>query len=149
MDGPPGELSELAQDVENLCVLGRLGNVVHVDIADDALLVDDDDGALADPLVLFPDAVFFGDFALGMEIGEKRVVLNPAERFGKRYMTGNTVNRNAHDLGVIPFKVGRFGLISRHLYGSNRGPVEGVKHEDYVLLAALIAEFELLTAAMA
>src|SRR6185369_998344 len=82
-------------------------------------------------------------------IGEKRVLLDSAERFCKRYVTGNAVYRNAHDLGVIPFKVGHLGLISRHLYGSNRCPVEWVKHEDCVLFAAVVTELELLTAAMA
>src|SRR5437763_513400 len=122
---------------------------MDVDVADDALLVDDDDGALADSLVLFPDAVFLRHFALGMEVGEKRIVFDSAEGFCKRYVAGNAVNRYAHDLGIIPFKVGHFGLISRHLHGSDRGPVERVKHEYYVLLAAVVAELELLTAAMA
>jgi hypothetical protein len=35
------------------------------------------------------------------------------------------------------------------LHGSDRGPVERIKHEYYVLLAAVVAELELLTAAMA
>jgi len=80
---------------------------------------------------------------------QQRILLDSAERLRECNVTGFAVYRNAHDLGVIPFKVGRFGLISRHLHGSNRGPVEGVKHEDYVLLAALVTELELLTAAMA
>src|ERR1043165_10317191 len=72
-----------------------------------------------------------------------------AERFAECYVTGNAVNRNAHDLGVIPFKVGHLGLISRHLYGSHGCPVERIEDEDDVLLSTIVAELALLVAAVA
>src|ERR1700747_2932261 len=61
--GPPAEIQllQIAQDFEHLRVLGRFTDVVHIDVANDALLVDDDDGALADAFVLFPDSVLLRD----------------------------------------------------------------------------------------
>src|SRR5205085_800567 len=141
-------LRKLAQNFENLRVLRCLGDVVHVDIADDALLVDDHDGALADAFVLFPHAVLLRDFSLRMEVGEQRVMVDAAERLGECNVAWNAVYRNAHDLGVIPFKVGDFRLISRHLYGSDRGPVERIENDDDVLLSAHVTEFELLATAV-
>ena len=52
---------------------------MYVDVADDAALVDDDDGALAVAFVLFVHAVLPGDFAFGMEVREQRVLRDPAE----------------------------------------------------------------------
>src|SRR5687768_4967514 len=72
---------ELSEHVAQLFVVRRFSDVMDVDVADDALLVDDHDGALADAFVFFPDAVFLRDFALGMEIGEERVLRDPADRF--------------------------------------------------------------------
>src|SRR5688500_5777416 len=62
---------ELAEHVAQLFVVRRFSDVVDVDVADDALLVDDHDGALAVSFVFFPDAVFLRDFAFGMEVGEE------------------------------------------------------------------------------
>src|SRR5687768_9725345 len=72
VDGSPSSI-ELSEHVAQLFVVRRFSDVMDVDVADDALLVDDHDGALADAFVFFPDAVFLRDFALGMEIGEERV----------------------------------------------------------------------------
>src|SRR5437899_8609586 len=112
---------------------------MHVDVADDPLLVNDDDGTLANPLILSVHAVFLGDLSFGMEIGEQRVGVDPANGLGKSNVTGNAVNRNAHDLGVIPFKVSHLGLKYRHLHGSASGPVKAVKSENDVLLSATVA----------
>jgi hypothetical protein len=63
-------------------------------------------------------------------------------------VTRNAVNRNAHDLGIIPFKVGHLGLISRHLDRSDWGPVQGVENQNDVFLPLGIAQSEFLTTAM-
>src|SRR5450759_2540078 len=141
-------LVKIAQDLDDLRVLGRFVVVVNVDVTNDALLVHHDDGALGVSLVLLPDAVLPGDFALGMEIGEEGIPGNATERPCKRDVRGDAVHRNAHDLGIMPFKVGHFGLISRHLDGSDRGPVQRVEDQNDILLSARIAEFEFLVAAM-
>src|SRR5437588_9369219 len=73
-------LLQIAQHFDDLRVLGRLGDVVHVDVADDALFIDDDDGALADSFVFFPDAVLLRDFAFGMKVRQHRVMRDAAQR---------------------------------------------------------------------
>jgi hypothetical protein len=85
---PADKSIELSQDVEELRVVRRFGDVVHVDVADDALLVDDHDGALADAFVVFPDAVLPRHFALGMEIGEQWIPLDAADGFCECYVEG-------------------------------------------------------------
>src|SRR5213075_2395030 len=116
------KLREFSQYFEDLRVLRRFGDVVHVDVTHDAFFIDDDDGALADAFVFFPDAVLLRHFTFRMEVGEERIFLDTAEGFCECYVAGNAVNRDAHDLGIIPFKVGDFRLISRHLDRSDRCP---------------------------
>jgi hypothetical protein len=142
------QLGELAKNVEYLLVLRLLANVVNVDVANFSFLIDYDDGALAVPSCFTPDTILLRDFTLRMEVCEKRITLDASEGFCVGYVTGNAVDRNAQDLGIIPFEVGGFRLVRRHLNRSHRGPVEWIKDENYVFLSAKITEANFLATSM-
>src|ERR1051326_7434462 len=106
-DAPQYQLLQLAQNFEHLRVFGRFTDVVHVDVANDALLVDDDDGALATTGFFVVDAVLLRDITFGMEIGQQRIPLDAAEGFGECCVAGNAVYADAHDLRSEERRVGK------------------------------------------
>jgi hypothetical protein len=147
VDGPPAaRLLQIAQNVEDLIVVGLLADVVDVDVADDSLLIDDDDRALADPRLLDPHAILLRDFSLRVKVCQERELLDPTERLREGYVTGNAIDRNAQNLGIIPLEFGVLRLVRGNLNGSHGGPVEGIEDQDHVLLPLKAAETNLLIA---
>ena len=68
-------------------------------VADDALAVDDDDGAAAVAFVFAPEAIGLGHLPLGVEVSQEGEI-NAAELVGKSSLGMDTVNAEAQDLGL-------------------------------------------------
>ena len=65
----------------DLFLVGHFAESVHIDVADDARAVDDDDRALGPADLLVEDAVGLRDLSVRPEVAAQRV-LGPAERIG-------------------------------------------------------------------
>lgn len=77
---------------------GFLRNVVDVDVADDSLLVDDEDRPFRE--AFFPlDAVFTRHLSQGAEIAQQRK-RDAAQTFCPCLEAGDVINTDAQDLGI-------------------------------------------------
>src|SRR5512146_1620574 len=111
-----------------------------------AVLIYHEDGAFADAgkfALIAEDAEFLGHLAVGPVIGSQGVFQRP-DLLLPRGSAIDGVHANAHDLGIVGGELGEVRVVGRHLPGSNRRPVEGVEGDNHVVLAAAIAQAELL-----
>src|SRR5579883_2641891 len=124
---------------EDLLLVGLLADVVHVDVTDDAVFVDDEHGAFRASGFFIEDAVALGDISVRPKIAQERV-RDAAERFGPRAVGVFGVDRDAHNLSIEPFKAPEISLEAGHLTGSNRRKCEWIKDDDDVMLSALLGK---------
>src|SRR5207244_2103908 len=98
----------LLQHTARLISPGRVNRrITLLDMADDALLVDDERGAGAEHPLLVEDAVVFDGLAFEVtEEGEGNLNV-----FGEALVGGRAVNADAEDLSVISFEFGDISLI--------------------------------------
>src|SRR2546427_4819158 len=71
--------------------------------------------------------------SVGPEIAQQRV-RDTTHRFRPRLDSRNSVDANAQDLGIVPGKLGKIFLVSRHLNGSDWGEGERIERQNNVLL---------------
>lgn len=102
-----------------------------------AFLVDDEYRALGNAIARAIRAEGLGYLAFGMKVAEK-IVGNPAEALGPSGVTGNAVNRNAQDLGIILAEAVEIRFVRGYLRRSDRRPGQRVKRDDYIFLATEI-----------
>src|SRR3954464_13599608 len=122
---------------------GRLfADGVDVDVADDAAIVDDEDGALR-PALAAQHAIARGGVAVGPVFAPEGI-REPAHGLGPRLVAEDLVDRDAQHLGIAPLELGEILLVRRHLHGSNRRERRRVEGEHHVLLSAVVAEVDLL-----
>src|SRR5579875_1149150 len=93
-----GSLRKRAQRLKEIDIIGHLGwSVRNLDIADNAFLVDDKEGALGHTGGV-PHTVEINDVALRIEIGEQRE--RDIHRSGPGIQRIRAIHADAHDLGV-------------------------------------------------
>ena len=104
----------------------------------DAILVDDDGGAIRDPGLLEIETVEAGDSALGMKISEK----GQADAFqvpgGPVGVAVDTVHADAEDLGVCLAEIIEPRFQRGDFLASGGGPVEGIEDEHDVPLLLVV-----------
>jgi hypothetical protein len=115
-----------------------LVDVVHIGVANEAVLVDDEQGALA---VAFrtQDAVFLGGFSMWPKIAQQRVI-NAPQAVSPGPQAGYAVNAEAQNLGLDPIEPVESGLVGWDLACSNRRPGQGEKGQYDVAYPAIIAQ---------
>src|SRR5207249_1558368 len=114
--------------------------VALFDVANDALLVNDESGAVSEALRFIENAVVFDHRAL--EITEYRE--SDAEFFRPVSVGGTAVYADAEDLCVSSFEFGDISLIRLHFLFSATSEREHVKSQHHTLLALEIAQLHLL-----
>src|SRR5208283_5844292 len=105
----------------------------NVTPTNDALGIDDKQGALRLAVFLPVDAVLTGHCAFGLKIRQKRNVQFAV--FAEGEMAPDTVDRDTDDLC---FKLGKFRLqlaIERQLVAANGAPIRRIEDQDYGLSA--------------
>ena len=126
--------------------VGIDGAVAFFDVLDDAVFVDDDVGALR-PVVGFVLDVI----ALEDAIGGEHLFVHVAEEgklnvdlLGERGVGGGTIHAYTEDfrVGGVDLACGESSLDRLKLFRSTTGEGEDVDGEEYVFLAAVIAELD-------
>jgi len=124
--------------------VGIDGAVAFFDVADDALFIDDDVGALR-PLVGFLlNVVALQDAVLGehlvVHVAEQRKT--DADLFCKSGIGRGTIHANAENccIGSVDLTRGDSSLDRLKLFRSTTGKGQDVHGEKYILLAAEVAE---------
>ena len=130
----------LTQDIVQHLVIGLFINIMNIDVTDDALFIDDENGPLGMPFAA-QHAVLFGHFAMGPEITQQGIV-DAAQAFSPGLQTGYMIDTDAQNLGVQSREFGFFSLVGRDLIGSYRCPGEG-KECQYHILPAQITQGDL------
>ena len=121
---------DLADHASQLQIGRLLIDVMHVHVADDALLVDHEQGAFGG--AFRPQyAIHLSDRAMWPKITQERVG-DPAKVFCPRRQSGDGVNADTQNLGVQSRETSLLGFVKRDLLRSYRGPGEGVKGEHDV-----------------
>ncbi len=124
---------DFLQFVDQNRILGLIADLMNVDVAHDAFLVDDDNRTLCETLSA-KDVIFQRDRPVRPEIAKKRIG-NSTQRFSEGLVGKNGVNADAQDLGIEPVEFGKVFLIRRQLERSDRCERERVKRQHHVLLA--------------
>jgi len=124
---------QLVQFRQQLLVVG---DAFGVDLApaEDAALVDDEDGAPRGAALFVVDAVPAGDLALGMEVGGEGELGHGAV-LGESPTGRQRIDAYAHDLGVLLRKAVVVPLEVAELALSAAGEVGDVPGEDELLAA--------------
>ena len=126
-------LLEFLQLLEDLLDIRFFTDVVYVNVANFAVLIDDEDRALGETSIA-KYTIAFGNGAMRIEIGEKREA--QATHAGcPRFICVRAVDRNAQDLGVHLAESRELRVKARNLTGSNRGERKRIEHQDDVLSA--------------
>src|SRR5206468_4053523 len=122
-------------------ILGLVADRVNVDVTDDSLLINDENGALGKAFCP-KDTILQGGQSMRPEITQQGI-RNVAKRLRPCLNRRQCVNTEAQDLGVIPRELGEVLLVSRYLNGSDGGESQGVKRHDDVLFAPEVRELNL------
>jgi hypothetical protein len=93
---------------------------VYVDVAYDALFVDNEEGALA-LAVLAQDVIALGHLTVGVKVAQERVSY-PLQAFGPGAQARNAVYAYTQNLGIHPFEPVERDLVRRDLVRSDRRP---------------------------
>jgi hypothetical protein len=109
---------------------------MHINIADDASLIDDEDCPLRFAIGA-QYTIFFGDFAVRPEIAEKGKT-DASKAFCPGLQAGDMVNADAQNLGIQSRELGFFGLVRRDLAASYGGESQGKERQDHVLATKLV-----------
>ena len=113
---------------------------MDVDVADDSLAVDYEDGPFR--VALFPfDPVFPGNCGEWRKIAQqgKR---NSSQAFRPCLQAGDVIHADTQDLGIESFELGQFSLVGRNLVRSNGGPGQGKEGDQDIVPAQVFAELD-------
>ncbi len=124
-DGFTGDARKL---LEKDFIAGLIVDIVDVDIADNAILVDDKDGPFSITLMA-QDAVLSGDFAVRPEIAQQGIG-DAVERFSPGLQAGHVIDADTQNLGIHPGELGQSGLVRRDLRRSDGSPGQGEEGQD-------------------
>jgi hypothetical protein len=116
---------------EEHLVVGLIIDVVDVDIPDNSLPVEDEEGAFRVSLHS-EHAVPFGDLAVGPEIAQQGEA-DVSEALRPRFENGYMIDADAQNLGVQSRELGELGLIRRDLVASDRREGLGEEGQHDVL----------------
>ncbi len=105
-------------------------------VAHHALRVDDHDGPPAVAFIIAPEAVGLRHFALGMEVGQERVI-KPAQLLGESLVAINAIDADAQDLGIELPEALQVRLEGAELSPSGAGEIEHVKGQHHGLSTQL------------
>jgi len=114
-------------------VLRLITDRMDIDVTDDTLLIDDENSTLRET---FPTkhTIFQCRLAVRPEVAEQRIS-NIAQRFCPRFDHRDVIDAYAQNLGIIPAKLGKIFLVSRHLDRSDWGEGEWVERKHDVVLS--------------
>ena len=112
-----------------------------IDVLNDAILVDDKCGSIAEALFFVEDSVIFHNSSF--EITEKWK--RDADVLCKTAVGRNTVDADAENLSIGPFEFGDISLIRLQLLRSTTREGQHIEGEHYIFLSFEIAQFHLLT----
>ena len=138
-----GNFGHLAQHGEDVLVLRRLAQLVGLGKNDFALLINEEDGAFVDAgqrLGGAKDAELLRHRAVGMEVAAQWVAEVADFEFLLRYVAEHRIAAHAQDLGIVLGEARQIALVRRGLRRSNRGPVQRVKGEQEMALAAVVGQ---------
>jgi len=110
-------------------------NVSFVNVPDDAFLVDQESGAISEPLLFVKDAIVLYDSAF--EIAEYRK--SNSNLFCEFAVGGNAVDTHSKNLSFITFEFGDISLIRLQFLRSTTGEGQHINREHDVFLAFEIA----------
>ena len=128
----------LVELIENVAVVRQIFDADMLDIADDALLVDEENDAIA-VVGLGQDAVIAADFTVGRAVGEQ-VVGDTADCFLPVLEARDRIDRNGQDLCVMLFKMRVFVFIGWNLVGADGCPGHREKSEQDVIFALEVGQ---------
>lgn len=90
---------DFPQDLIHHFVFGLLVDVMDIDIPDNPLFIDDENGALGTTFVRSKHAIFLSHHAVGPEIAEQGII-DAAQAFCPGFDARDMIDANAQDLGV-------------------------------------------------
>lgn len=124
---------DLPQGFAQLFVIRLVVDIVDIDIADDACLIDDEERPFG--LAIGTQyAVLIRNRAMRPEIAEERKT-DASQAFGPGLQTGDMVNADAQNLGIQSRELGFLSLVRRDLSASNGGERQGKECDDHVSAA--------------
>lgn len=127
----------LADGAAQFIVVWLRGDVVHIDVTDDALFIQDEDGAFG--VAFLPQhAELLRHRAVRPKIRKQRVG-DAAKVFGPGGEAGDGIHADTQNLGVQSRETGHFGFVKRDLLRSYGRESQREKSEHHIL-AAVIAE---------
>lgn len=91
-------LHDFLQHGENILTLGRIIKVMMIDMSNDPLRINNKNRPLGMAGVSH-NAVLLRDLSMRPEIGQQRII-DTAQGFGPRLVTGNRIDRDTQNLGV-------------------------------------------------
>jgi hypothetical protein len=117
-------------------VIGLVVDVVDVNIADNAILVDEKQRPLGTSFLGTQNSVLRGNRAMGPKVTQERIA-DTSQAFRPGGQTGNVIYADAQNLGIRFRELGLIGLVSRNLARSDRGPGHGEEGQDDVVAPQL------------
>jgi len=115
--------------------------LILLDVPHDSLLIDNESGAVREPMFFIEDPVLLRDCALKItEQRESESILLREHLIG-----GRAVNADAQHLCARVLEFGDISLIRLELFRSASGKGQNIECEHHVLLAAEIAQCHLIT----
>jgi hypothetical protein len=129
---------QLSQDAEQQFVVWLAVNVVHIHVSDDALLVNDKDGALG-MAFRTQDAKSLSDLSVREKIAQEWVC-DPAQTVCPCLEARDAVNAETQNLGLHPIEPVECDLVRWNLRRSDRGPGEREKRQHDIALATIVTQ---------
>jgi len=124
-------LTKLRQLFEEKLLVGLLADLVHVDISNDTLLVDEEDRTFGESPIP-QHAEFLRNVTVRPEIGEQRK--RESDLLGPSTLRMMTIARNAHNLGICRIEATTTRFVCGKLRASNRSECKREERDNDVLL---------------
>ena len=115
-------------------------DAAFVYVLDDALLVDDECGSIAEALFFVKDSVISDDCSFEITEQWKRY----ADVLRETPVGRNAVNTDSENLGFCSLEFGDISLIRLKFFRSTAGECQHIEGQHHVFLAAEIAQLHLL-----
>ena|SRR5882724_219983 len=111
-----------------------------VDVLNDAILVNNECGSIAEALFFIKNSVVFHDGSLEITEQWKR----NTDVLRETPVGRNTVNTDAENLSIGSFEFGDISLIRLQFFRSTTGKGQHIEGQHYIFLSLEIAQFHLL-----
>ena len=119
----PLPLAQFAEFRQQFPIIRLDAALVHLDPADDALLVHDENRAVGSSKFFIEHTVFGPDLTVGPKIGHERV-RDTAKRLAPRLFGLNWIATDSQNLAIRSLELGALRFVGRNLLVSGRGERE-------------------------